>query len=355
MDGNRTVMVTGAGGFVGVPVVAELCRRGVKVRAVDSNLFGTLSCLLRFPGVTLVMRDYRDLTSADLAGVTDIIHLAALPNDPCGELFDEETCLAWNGHCVVDLAKKAKRTGCLRFTLMSTCSVYGAKVNSDDWCDENSHLDPISTYARAKVVAEQGLTRLHEQGLDVIALRSATLFGFSSVRTRLDLPVNRFCMQAHWHGKVWAFGEDLWRPFFYVTDAARAIVDSLSLPHQATGEHIINMGNSVFNWRLGEAAAIVAREFGVPLSHMPMGHDSRSYRVSFDRFKRLLPHAVPQVSLEEGVRTFGTVLRAGCLTPFDEHSPRANVVCGYKALLASEQVSHDGRLRQRARGLMEGD
>ena len=343
MNGQNRVLVTGAAGFLGVPLTAELLRRGHRVLAVDTDYFGTLGSLTAFDSVTIRRADFRSLTVSDLTDVDGVIHLAAIPNDPSGDLFAEEVCQEINGHAVGRLAEICLEANCKRFVLMSTCSVYGSKADSDAWCDEDSPLEPGSAYARAKVVAERSVRSASDRGLSTVILRGSTLYGASGARTRFDLPVNRFCLQAYWHGHVYAVARALWRPLVTVVDAAHALARCVEAPDERIGGLTLNLGRTDFNWRLGHVADVVAQTFAVPVSEVPLGRDSRSYRVRSDRLAGLLPEAVPTTSIEEGIRSIQYALRTGRFPMSAGHTPRCNAQKGYLALLATGELDGTGR------------
>ena len=351
MNEPRRIMVTGAAGFVGVPLTAELVRLGYHVVAVDSDYFGTLSVLTNFEAVSIRRMDFRELSVEDLRDVHSVIHLAAIPNDPSGALFPEETCLDVNGRCVGTLAERALAAGCEQFVFMSTCSVYGSRGNGDDWCDEESSVDPMTTYAKAKVLGENALRKVAYRGLRTIILRSATLYGASPARTRFDLPVNRFCLHAHWHGRVYAVAREIWRPLITVVDAARALAYSVKASIGRCDCITMNLGATSFNWRLGEVADLIGKIFHVPVTKVPLGRDIRSYRVRCDRLQRLLPEAVPDTEIEEGVLAFRYILRMGSFGKGADYQPRWNAQNGYQALLATGELDSHARRPERPFGV----
>lgn len=348
---REKILITGAAGFIGSILSAELSRKGFHVIAVDANFFNTLSILAKFPNVKTIQMDFRDITIQDLSDVSQIVHLAALPNDPAGKIFDEKICEDINGTSVGELAQSAYRAGCKQFIFMSTCSVYGSSGNSDDWLTEKSPIFPLGNYAKSKRIAEEELIKVKKQGLNIAIFRAATLFGFSPIRTRLDLPVNRFSLQAHFYKKVWAIGTDLWRPLVDVHDVVRAIIAFITFLPNLENNFIINLGNSQYNWKLGEIANVVAEEFnGVPVENMNSERDLRSYRVNFDNLKIIFPQAVPSISLRSGLQIFKYILEAGQFTRLDEFSPTYNVASGYKSLLATGQLRADCRYAIMPRG-----
>lgn len=347
------VMVTGAAGYLGIPVVAELVRRQYPVVAVDADLCGTLSALTRFERVHVRRQDFRLLQPADLKGIRAVIHLAGLPNDPVGDLFSEAACIQINGHAVGELAAKADKAGCERFVFMSTCSVYGATEGDDQWVNEDSPVDPISAYARGKVVGEKSLLDVAPRNLSTVIVRGATLCGVSPFRMRFDLPIHRFCMQAHACGRVFAVAPKLWRPFVSVVDAASALVSLMECSRERVDGKTFNLGASQWNWRIGEVAEMIAKAFSADVIEVPLGRDSRSYRVSCDRLAASVPEAIPQISMEETIQTIRYALRCGWFVPTDTRSEQCNAQNGYRALLATDQMDPMGFRRLSPFGIPE--
>lgn len=282
------VLVTGCGGYIGVPLVDTLLRHGHDVAGWDTGFYQA-GWLFHGPRQTpaIIHEDVRRITPADLAGFDAVVHLAELSNDPLGELNPEVTHRI-NHAGSVHLAKTAAAAGVARFVYLSSCSVYG--LGDDGFRTEDSATDPRTAYAICKVLVERDLSQLASARFAPTILRNATVYG-PSPRQRFDLLLNNLCGLA-WTTATIVMTSDgtPWRPLVHVLDVAAAVECVLAAPREAVHNQIFNVGNTRHNYRVREVAGIVAEVFpGCRLTVGPGGGDDRSYRVSFDRIARELP------------------------------------------------------------------
>ena len=317
------ILITGNMGYVG-PGVVRLLREAfpaAELIGYDLGLFA--HCLTgsgRLPESYLdrqVFGDVRALPAGLLAGVTAVVHLAAISNDPMGTAYEAAT-LAVNHAASTRLARLAKRHGVRRFVFASSCSLYG--LGGDEAKTEASALNPLSAYARSKAATEHDLRALADGGFQVSCLRFATACGWSE-RLRLDLVLNDFVASATATGEINILSDGTpWRPLIHVRDMARAIVWALGRGQgQGQGDFLcLNVGADGWNYRVRELAEAVAQ--ALPGTRVRLSPDApadlRSYRVDFGLFRRLAPHHQPQHTLAATIAELhGQLLEAGFHDP----------------------------------------
>lgn len=306
----KTIMVTGAGGYIGSVLVPKLLGKGYRVKAVDRFFFGT-DKLAAHENLTILREDTRKLTLSFFEGVDAVIDLVAISNDPSGEWLQEETYQI-NYISRVNTARLARQAGVERYILPSSCSLYGYQ-EGDAMVDETSPLRPLTTYAKANELAEQGALQLADDRFTVVVARQATVYGCSP-RMRFDLAVNSMTYVA-WEKGVIPLNRDgsQWRPFVHVQDTTDAMMLLLEAePHKVGGE-IFNIGSSRDNYQLGGLAEEIARALPKEVKIEWYGEaDHRSYRVSCDKIARVL-NWQPLRTIAEGVREIHDALCEGRL------------------------------------------
>lgn len=333
------VLVTGGAGYLGCRLVPLLLRAGWAVRVVDRGCYGleSLSQVRQHERLELVTGDIRRLQEwGDVFGGIDaVVHLAGLANDPSCDL---EPDMAWdvNVESTVELARTAIQAGVGRFILASSCSVYGQGVF--EWLDEASPANPVSTFARTKLAAENGLLAMTSPTFAPVVVRAATLFGVSP-RMRFDLAVNQMVATARRHGRIEIRGGgQQWRPFLHVDDAAQGYLALLSAPAESVRGEIFNLGGNNLNIRVTELAEEVALMVpGTVIDRATDDDDRRTYRVNFDKVATRLSFRC-EVTLASGVRSLLDYVNALHDDPFSEPYFNAKRV---KRLLATP-VSQGG-------------
>jgi nucleoside-diphosphate-sugar epimerase len=254
--------------------------------------------------------DVRRVPARALQGVDAVVHLAAVSNDPIGNAYDEAT-LSVNYRATARLARQARDAGVRSFVFASSCSVYG--VAQAGLASESSRANPLTPYARSKLLAERSLARLADEGFAVTSLRFGTACGMSE-RLRLDLVLNDFVASAIAEGRITILSDGSpWRPLIHVSDMARAIDWALGRPAGDDDAFLaVNVGSAEWNYRILDLAEEVAVAIpGVEVALTPAsGPDRRSYRVSFELFESLAPAHQPRTTLAEAVRDLRDGLRA---------------------------------------------
>lgn len=308
------VLVTGAHGYIGVPLCATLIERGHHVLGLDTGFYdvGWLDDGRSYAEPPCQARDIRRVTEDDLRGLDAVIHLGELSNDPLGELLPEAT-YSINYRGSVSLAQKAKAAGVPRFLYSSSCSVYGFRT-TDELLTEESPVSPQTVYAECKVKVEQALAGLADGSFSPTSLRNATAYG-PSPRMRFDLVVNNLA------GLAWTTGEirmisdgSPYRPLIHVLDICQAFARTLEAPREHVHNQVFNVGETRENYRIREVAGIVADVF--PDCRLTLGDnaDQRSYRVSFEKIHEHLPEFRGAHDVASGVRQLRGVFERVALT-----------------------------------------
>lgn len=294
------VLVTGHRGYIGPHLISLLKEQRIFVTGCDLNLFED-SCIDSFilPDKEII-DDFRNLSARDLSGHDAIIHLAAISNDPMGDL-DPALTEAINRDGSVALAEMAKSAGVKRFLFSGSCSIYGK--GDDSFKTEFAAVDPVSVYARSKIEAEDAIGKLAGESFTPACLRNATAYGYAPF-FRIDLVVNNLLATGFAKGtiEIKSDGEP-WRPLIHCRDIARAFVAFLLAEKAKIHNRAVNVGNNTSNYQVKEVALKVKEALGNGkiIFTGETGADPRNYRVSFDLFKHLFPDFIFEYTLERGI------------------------------------------------------
>jgi nucleoside-diphosphate-sugar epimerase len=317
---------------------------GYHVVALDRFFFGEdkLADLIESGLVELVRKDIRDVEERDLEGIHAVCDLAALSNDPSGDI-DPGLTEAINYKGRVRVAQKAKAAGVARYLLSSSCSVYGAGAHGGGTLAEDSDVGPLTAYARSTLAAEEETLPLAGDGFTVAALRNATVFGLSR-RMRFDLVINLMVLTAVQKSQIIVMGGGRqWRPLVHVRDVARAFRLMLTTPAELVDGQVFNVGLENFQI-LGLAYRVrEALPFHISIEIAPDDADQRNYNVSFEKARRVLGFEA-EIRVEEGVREIYEALKSGVT----DDGPRTSTVKWYRSILEAkrllETIQLDGRI-----------
>jgi nucleoside-diphosphate-sugar epimerase len=326
------VLLTGHKGYIGAVAGPLLRAAGHDVVGLDTDLFEGCDFGQAPEGLKEVRKDLRDLTKKDLDGFEAVVHLAALSNDPLGNL---NAALTYdiNHKASVHLAELAKAAGVKRFVFSSSCSTYGAA--GDDFLDEEASLNPVTAYGESKVLVERDVTPLADDNFSPTFMRNATAYG-ASPRLRLDIVLNDLVASAYTTGQVYIKSDGTpWRPIVHIRD-----IVVLEAPQEKIHNQTFNVGLTDHNYRIRELADIVAEIVpGCRVEYAPDGGpDKRCYRVNCDKIQRELPNFRPQWTARKGAQELYDAYRAAGLTREDMAEGRFLRIRNIQRLLDSGKL-----------------
>src|SRR5215207_9640439 len=337
------ILVTGHDGYIGTVLTPLLTQAGHEPVGLDASLFAN-HAFAELPEIAGREADIRDVTAEELDGFDAVIHLAALSNDPLGDLAPAVTH-AINHHASVRLAEAARATGVKRFLYSSSCSTYGAG-DTDAPLDEHAPFNPVTAYGESKVLAERDISKLATDSFSPVHLRNATAYGVSP-RMRGDIVVNNLVAYAYATGEVRMQSDGTpWRPLAHVEDISNAFIAALEAPREQVHNEAFNVGRDEDNHQIRDIARMI--EATVPDTKVTLAPgaspDQRSYRVDFAKSQRLF---TPAWTVQQGIEEMLAAYAAKQVTLDQFLSPRFQRLARLRELVEAGEL--DAELRRRVR------
>jgi nucleoside-diphosphate-sugar epimerase len=294
-------LVTGHNGYIGSVLAPNIAQAGHEVVGLDTGYYSLCALVPDSAEIPWLRKDIRNIELSDLKSFDAVIHLAALSNDPIGNM-NEKWTEEINHHSSVRIAELAKKAGVRRFLFSSSCIMYG--MSEAAVVTEDSPLDPKTEYARSKVKSERAISQLASDGFSPTFLRNGTVYGVSP-RMRFDTVFNDLMGAAVTTGKVTLYSDGKpWRPVVHVQDVSRAFLAVLEAPLADVWNQALNTGANYLNHQIFDIAEIAAET--VPGCKFEVlakpDADQRTYKADFGKFARVFPNFSFKWSAKQGAR-----------------------------------------------------
>lgn len=335
MREDKHILITGGAGYIGSMLCGELLRRGYYVTVVDSLLFGGDSLMGYFhnPKFHFVKADVwesRALKTAakkDWPAVAGVVHLAGIVGFPACQAVGKEVAWRYNVEATKNVYQQAEELGVERFVFASTYSNYGMAPDGEAVTEETP-LNPQSLYAETKIASEEYLLGLEGAECVPVLFRFATLFGLSP-RTRFDLIVNQFVLEAYTKRELLIYQRGYSRSFVHVGDAVRGIILGLESEKKKVGGEVFNLGTEAGNYTKDEIVNFILKrlpETVVSYKDLTFGGDMRDITVSFEKIRKVLGFEA-MLTVDDGVREILQALQTGFIkNPLDQRYRNARFI-----------------------------
>ena len=326
------ILVTGGAGYVGSVLIPSLIDKGFFVKCLDRFFFGAefLSQKKFQKNIELIKDDIRWFDPTILNDVDFVLDLAALSNDPAGELNPSKT-FEINHKGRTRVAKLSKEYGVKRYILASSASIYGQQ---DHIADEKSSVKPLTAYSKANYNAEIDNLLLNDESFTVTALRFASVYG-SSPRMRFDTAVNKMVLDAYNKRKISVSGKENKRPFVFIKDAVKAYFTVLNAKKEKIEGEIFNVGSNEQNYKMDDLANQIVDSIEKPCDiDFQETNDHRSYFATFEKIENILGFKT-DYGIKEGIREIYQALTGGVISD----NIKTKTVEWYKHLLNNSEDS----------------
>ncbi len=326
------IFVTGGAGYVGSVLIPKLINNGHKVKCLDRFFFGDefLSQDQFSEKLEIFHDDIRWFDSKLLDGIDAVLDLAAISNDPAGDLNPDKT-FEINHMGRVRVAKLSKEHGVKRYILASSASIYGQQ---EQIADEKSSVNPLTAYSNANRNAEIDTLPLNDDDFTVTILRFSSVYG-KSPRMRFDTAVNRMVLDSFKNNKIFVSGKSNKRPFIHINDVARSYLLAITAKKNKIGGQIFNVGSENQNYKMGDLANEIAKICDTKCDiEIGETNDHRSYFASFKKIQNILGFNT-DYNIEDGVKEMYESLKTGEITD----SIKTRTVEWYKKLLTDEDLA----------------
>jgi len=333
--GEGHIVITGGAGYIGSMLSGELLRQGYRVTVVDDLLFGGESLLAYFPHPHFHFEkadvwESQALRSAlrdDWPPPETVIHLAGIVGFPACQAVGRQVAWRYNVEATQHVFEQAEKAGARRFIFASTYSTYGLS-SAGSPVTEESALQPQSLYAETKAAAENYLLEQAHSDCAPLIFRLATLYGISP-RTRFDLIVNQFVLEAYTQRELLIYQRGYSRSFVHIQDAVRGFLLGVQAPEEKTRGQVYNLGVPGGNYTKDQIVAEILKripETSVHYKNLTFGGDMRDITVSFEKIAHQLGLKATR-TIEDGVREVLNALRLGLIkNPEDERYRNAKFI-----------------------------
>ena len=334
------ILITGGAGYVGSVVIPKLIEDGHYVKCLDRFFFGDeyLSQSQFINKLELIRDDIRWFKPNILEDVDVVLDLAAISNDPAGDLNPEKT-YEINHKGRARVAKLSKENGVKRYVLASSASIYGQQSNI---ANENSEVKPLTVYSKANRNAEIDNLSLNDENFTVTVLRFSSVYG-NSARMRFDTAVNCMVLDLFKNKKISVRGKLNKRPFIHIKDVVRAYQSIINAPKEKICGQIFNVGSEEQNFEMGKLAQEIVKASSIDCDiELNDTNDHRSYFASFQKIRESIGYST-KYTVSEGVMEMYDALTSGRLTD----DIKTKTVEWYKKLLSDQILAEQYLLNNR--------